>query len=120
MSEFVFLYRLDTSGAVGNEPSPQEMQERMKLWMGWMKGLEDKGHIVSAGHPLTWKEGAVMKDSKGTCTDGPYAETKDIVIGFTVIRAKDLDEAKKLSLGCPMLHAFGGGGLVEVRQVRQM
>ncbi len=108
MSEYVYLYRM-----VPTPPaSPQEGQERMKRWREWMKGIE--GHIVSPGHPLG-ASGSVAK--KGSVNDGPYAETKDIVMGFTVIRAKDLAEATKLSAGCPILE---GGGIVEVRPILEM
>jgi len=50
-------------------------------------------------------------------TDGPYAESKDIVGGYTLIQAKDLGEAAELSKGCPI---FESGGLVEVRPVMEM
>lgn len=113
MTDFVYLYRLPPMPPV----SPQVMQSRMQTWVAWMKGLEEKGHLVSAGHPLGTEGGAVVKDKQGSFTDGPYAETKDIIIGFTVVRAKDLAEAVKLSSGCPILE---GGGLVEVRPVRQL
>ena len=114
MSEFVFLYRIPQTG----EPqSPRVMQERMKLWRAWMQGLEEKGRLVSAGQPLA-NAGAVVSDSQGNCNDGPYAETKDIIMGFSIVSARDLDEAVRLSLGCPILAS--GGGVVEVRPVLQM
>jgi len=47
-------------------------------------------------------------------TDGPYAETKDIVIGFSVIEAKDFEQAVKLAAECPLVEI---GGLVEVRPI---
>ena len=47
--------------------------------------------------------------------DGPYAEAKDVVNGFTLIDAKDLAQAVELSKGCPILEA---GGSVEVRPVQ--
>ena len=51
---------------------------------------------------------------KGDITDGPYAETKDIVIGFSVIDARDLEEAVTLARACPLVEA---GCLIEVRPV---
>jgi hypothetical protein len=114
MSQFVFLYRLPPMAP----PTPQQMQERMQVWMEWMRGLQQKGHVAAAGHPLA-NAGGVVKDRQGTFSDGPYAETKDIVIGFTVIEAKDLSEALTLAAGCPMLGG-GSGALVEVRPVAQL
>lgn len=113
MSEFVYLYR-QPSRAPG---SPQEMQERMQRWTAWFKDLEQKGHLKELGHPLAWSGGAVVTDQKGSLTDGPYAETKDIVIGFSVIEAKDLDEAVRLVKGHPLLSS---GGVVEVRPLLKM
>jgi hypothetical protein len=112
MSEFIYLYRESSMPA-----SPNAMQERMVKWLAWFKDLEQKGHMVSTGHPLNRTDGAVVRDRKGSFTDGPYAETKDIVIGYTVIEAKDLKQAVKLSTGCPLLE---DGGLVEVRPVLRL
>jgi hypothetical protein len=47
-------------------------------------------------------------------TDGPYAEAKDLVGGFSLIEARDLDEAAELSKGCPVLER---GGSVEIRPI---
>jgi hypothetical protein len=47
-------------------------------------------------------------------TDGPYAESKDLVLGFLVVQARDLDEAAQLALDCPIARE---GGSVEVRPV---
>ena len=115
MSQFLYIYRSEPAAA---QASPAEMQERMKSWMTWLRDLEAKGHIVDRGQPLPNAGGAVVKDAKGTFSDGPYAEAKDIVVGFSLIEAKDLQEAIKLSVGCPLL--VGGGGLVEVRPIMQM
>jgi hypothetical protein len=114
MSEFVYLYRIRPEPPV----SPQQMQQRMQSWMAWMEDLEKKGHLVTRGHPLAREGGGVVKDAKGSFNDGPYAETKDIVMGFTIVRAADLKEAIQLTTGCPILQ--GGGGVVEVRPIAQL
>jgi hypothetical protein len=111
MSEFVYLYR---GGAMGR--SPEQIQQTMQKWMAWFKQLSDKGHIKSPGHPLE-RGGKVVKGSQKTVTDGPFAESKDVVGGYTLIEARDLDQAVELSKGCPI---FEGEGMVEVRPVMQM
>ena len=111
MSEFLFLYR-----AGERAPSPEQAQQQMQKWMTWMKQLGDQGHLKDPGQPLE-KTGKVVKGSQKTITDGPYAETKDIVGGYTVVQAKDLDQAAELSKGCPI---FEYGGMVEVRPVLKM
>jgi hypothetical protein len=55
-----------------------------------------------------------MIGSAGLMTDGPYAEAKDLIGGYTVIAAKDFDEATEIARGCPFL---GVGGTVEIRSV---
>jgi hypothetical protein len=50
-------------------------------------------------------------------TDGPYLEAKDIVAGFMIIQAPDLDHAAELAKGCPML---AGDGAVEIRPVANL
>ncbi len=111
MSEFVFLYR----GGERPVGSPELMQRRMQQWMGWMKELSDKGHIKDPGHPLE-RTGKVVKGSQ-TVTDGPFAEAKDVVGGYTLVQARDLSHAVELTSGCPILEF---GGFVEVRPVMQL
>ena len=111
MSEYVFLYR---GGERGNE-SPAQMQARMQRWMTWLTELGASGNIKDRGQPLDG-EGKTVKGKTKTVTDGPYAE-KDLVIGYTLVTAKDLAHAVELSLGCPI---FDQGGLVEVRPVMSM
>src|SRR5262249_10293028 len=93
---------------------PEEMQKSMQKWLAWFKELGEKGHIKYPGHPLE-RAGKVVRGKQKSVHDGPYAEAKDIVNGFTLIEAKDLPHAVELSTGCPILEA---GGSVEVRPIR--
>jgi hypothetical protein len=111
MSEFVYLYRGAERG------SPEQMQQRMQKWMAWMKELEAKGHIKDRGQPLE-RTGKLVKGKQKTVTDGPFAEAKDVVGGYTLIEARDLEEAVELSKGCPIFEAEGAA--VEVRPVMKM
>jgi len=111
MSEFVFLYR------GGERPaSPEQGQQVMQKWMAWFKDLADKGHILDRGQPLE-PTGKVVQGKQKTVTDGPYTEAKDVIGGYTLIKADDVAHAAELSKGCPLLDA---GGLVEVRPVMKM
>jgi len=111
MSDFVFLYR------GGNRPgdSPEQMQQRMQRWMNWMKQLGEQGHLKDAGHPLE-RAGKIVK-SHQSVHDGPFAETKDVIGGYTLVQAKDLAQAVELTHGCPI---FELDGAVEVRPIMQM
>jgi hypothetical protein len=78
-----------------------------------MKELGEKGHLKNPGNPLE-PTGKVVKGNQKTVTDGPYAETKDIVGGYIVVEARDIGHAVEISKGCPI---FEAGGSVEVRPV---
>ena len=111
MSEFLFLYR---GGEAAH--SPERMQQTMNKWMSWLKELADKGHIKDQGQPLE-RTGKVVKGRQKTVTDGPFAEVKDVVGGYTLIEARDLAQAAELSKGCPI---FEADGTVEVRPVMKI
>ncbi len=113
MAEFVMLYHRPY---LLTRVSPEAAQQDLLKWRAWMKEMTDKGQLKSYGQPLE-DGGKVVAGRKKTITDGPFAETKDIIGGFSIIVAKDLDEAVKIASGCPMLEREGR---VEVRAVRRM
>jgi hypothetical protein len=111
MSEYLFLYR-----GAERPTAPQDMQEIMQKWMNWLEELTKKGHVKDRGQPLE-PTGKVVKGRQKTVTDGPFAEAKDLVGGYTLVVAKDLSEAAELSKGCPI---FERNGFVEVRPIMRM
>lgn len=115
MSEFIYLYRTSEDNRRA-AMSAENAQQSMQAWLTWMRGLEANGHIKNPGNPLA-TEGRVIRGQAKTVTDGPFVEAKDLVLGYTVIEAKDIDQAVELARGCPML---AGDGSVEVRPVRPM
>ena len=116
MSEYIFLYRSTNKAHQEAMGSPEKAQQSMKKWRAWFKDMEDKGHLKSIGQPLE-RAGKTVSGTSKTVTDGPYAETKDVIGGYSVIEARDAEQAAQLASGCPVLE---GGGSVEVRPVLQM
>ena len=113
MSQFLYLYR----GSPDNrDRSPEKAQQIMQKWMTWLKGLGESGHLKDQGQPLE-PGGKVVRGKSKTITDGPFAEAKDIVGGFTLVEARDISEAVELSKGCPILEEDGA---VEVRPIMIM
>lgn len=110
MSEFLYVYRGGT-----RPTAPEQMQQVMQKWMTWMKELGAGGHMKDPGHPLE-RAGKLVTGQRKSVTDGPYAE-KDVVGGYSLIEARDLDQAAELSAGCPILEV---GGTVEVRPIMRM
>lgn len=110
MSEFLYLYRGGRRGQ-----TPEESQQIMQKWLAWMQNLTASGNLKDPGQPLE-DEGKVVRD-RATVTDGPYAEAKDLVGGFTLVEADGIAQAAKLAGSCPILEV---GGTVEVRPVMKM
>jgi hypothetical protein len=111
MSEYLYLYRGGESG-----DSPEWHEKQMQLWTAWMGDLGQKGHLKDPGQPLE-RTGKVVAGKSKTLTDGPYAEAKDLVGGYTIVEAKDIQQAAELSGGCPILAV---GGAVEIRPIMKM
>lgn len=95
--------------------SPEEMQATMKKWMDWIGGIAAQNKLVDRGNRLG-SAGRVVK-SDNVVTDGPYTEIKELIGGYTIIKAESMEEAAEMSKGCPILAV---GGNVEVREIDQM
>jgi len=112
MAQFLFVYRRSH-----DQPalSPEQMQQNIPKWQAWFQELSAKDHLIERGNPLE-HGGKPVRGSKKNVTDGPYAE-KDLVMGFSLIEARDLDQATVLAAGCP---ALANEMSVEVRPVIQL
>jgi hypothetical protein len=110
MTEFVYLYRN------GEKMTPETMQAQMGKWQTWLEALGKKGVLKNAGQPLE-RSGKLVSGSARTITDGLFAEAKDIIGGYSIVEAKDIDHAVELSRGCPI---FDVGGGVEIRPTMKM
>jgi hypothetical protein len=106
MKEFMLLFRRPEV----NNVSPVEMEALAKQWQQWFGKLAAQGNIAQGPVQLN-KEGKVLKPG-GVVTDGPFVEVREMLGGFVVLKAADLDEAVTLAHGCPVLNI---GGSVEIR-----
>ncbi len=102
-------------GANANDLSPEDMESQMGKWMAWVEKLNSNGRYV-AGEPLL-PGGKLLTGSTKTVTDGPYTEGKEVVGGYFIIHASDMDEAVEVAQDYP---DFDFGGSVQVRQVMKM
>ncbi|MBH2004694.1 MAG: transcription initiation protein [Sphingobacteriia bacterium] len=113
MKEFALLFRRDFETKT-DQPSIEQLQESIKLWQNWIGGIAARKKLVNKGNRLH-PEGKVVR-SNNIITDGPYAEIKESIGGFIVIRAIDFVEAEAIAKDCPvLLHPFNGS--VEIRQI---
>jgi len=103
----------------GNEPevltSPESMQAYMQEWFSWIEKLKKEGRY-EGGEALE-PSGKGVTGTKKVVTDGPFAEGKELVGGYFVVTAKNIDEAVAMSKECPGLKY---DCKVEVRPVMKM
>jgi hypothetical protein len=111
MSQFVFLFRSTEAGQREAMGTPERAQRSLQTWLEWIHQLEARGQLRDRGVPLQMA-GKVVAGSDRIVTDGPYAEAKDLLLGFLLIEARDLDDAVTIARDCPIVI---GGGSVEVR-----
>jgi hypothetical protein len=111
MANYLYLFR----GGRMDSMSPQELQESMGRWRAWMAELSKKGQL-KGGEPVA-DGGRRLSGKKQTVIDGPFGETKDIVGGYLLVTARDLDDATETARGCPI---FERDGSVEIRELREM
>jgi hypothetical protein len=113
MKDFMFIFR-------GPSPAdlnwtPEQGQANMQKWFNWIGELSAKGHYVG-GDPLV-PEGKIVKGKKPVATDGPFAEGKELLGGYIIIKAESLAAATELAFGFP---DFDIDGSVEVREVMKI
>ena len=110
MAKFMFVYR---DAPDQPQPSPEEMQQAMQVWMEWIENGTKAGWLVDGGDALKPDGRLVAPDS--TVTDGPFAESKELVSGYSMVEADDYDAAVNLAKTSPMISVHKG--YVEVRQL---
>ena len=81
-------------------------------------GLRASGHFIEAEalEPAAATACVRVRQGKATITDGPFAESKEMVAGFYLIEARDLEEATQIAARIPS----GPMGTIEVRPTRQL
>jgi hypothetical protein len=113
MKDYLYLFR---GGHIAMaKMTPEQMQQNMQKWMTWIEQLSKAG-TFKAGEPLE-PEGRVIRGEKQVVTDGPYAESKDLVGGYLIVQAPSLAKAAEMAKGCPI---FDNDGSVEIREIREM
>jgi hypothetical protein len=100
-------------GAVSRgDLSPTELQAHVAKWYTWSDELTRKGRGV-VGTPVD-NPGMTVRGHERMVTDGPYAESKDLVTGSMIIEAASLEDAVEVARTCP---TYEFDGSVEARPV---
>jgi hypothetical protein len=112
MAQFMLIFRGGGYATTPGSVSPTEIQAHLAKWNAWTNELLAAGQSAGGqvlSHPPS---GKTLRGRDKIVTDGPYAESKDLVSGTLVVEAATLDAAAELARGCPI---FELDGSVEVR-----
>lgn len=113
-SPYLLIFR-DSSPHHYKALSAEQRQQLLAQWNHWYEGLAAAGKIEH-GHPLEPEGRVVAGDQGERVSDGPFAEGKEAIGGYFLLRVADLDEATAIAQRCPNLPY---GMIVEVRAVSE-
>ena len=111
---FIVLVKASKESEAGEMPSEQILSE-----MGKFNEELVKAGVMQAGeglHPSSKGTRVKFDGRKKTVTDGPFAETKELVAGFWIWQCKTKEEAVEWLKRAP----FDGGTEVELRPIFEM
>lgn len=98
-SDFMLLLRQPNTGP---HPGTEEMEKIMARFTTWMEDMTAKGIVLgTAGLEVAGK--VLRRSGEIVITDGPYPEATEIVGGYVLITATDLDAAAEIARNCPGL-----------------
>lgn len=111
MQYMLLIYGLEPTSA----PAPEAMQAEMDAYNLFTKEATDRKLMVSgeALHPVATATTVRVREGKTLTTDGPFAETKEVLGGFYILNCKDLDEAIEMAAKIP----GAKHGAIEIRPV---
>jgi hypothetical protein len=108
-------YMLLIYNPVDGGPTREQMGELHQRWMAYGKALKDAGQLVS-NQGLKGAEAATtvrVRDGERQITDGPFAETKELLAGVFQVDVPDLDAAIEWAARMPSSEY----GSIEVRPI---
>lgn len=112
MEKFILLFRGGNTHI--STANSQAAMDVIQIWNVWMQGLAKKG--ILAGGDALQVTGKYVKGTNKVVSDGLYAEGNEMVGGYLIVNAKDIDDAVEISKGCPILSEDGS---VEVRPIQK-
>ena len=115
MRYMLLLYSAEDAGPT---PGSDEHNAEMQAWFAFTNELTEAGAMIS-GEPLEGSGTATsvqIRDGETITTDGPFAETKEVLGGFYMIDVPDLDAAREWAAKIPLAPY----GTVEIRPVMEI
>jgi len=109
MKNYLCIMRYQPQQAEKSEaPSPAEMEEMYAKFNAWKEKFQD--NIVDMGGKLG--EGKIVTND--SVTDGPFIEAKEIIGGYMIVSAEDINQATEIAQQSPGVFP---GSSVEVRKI---
>jgi hypothetical protein len=115
MKDFMFIYRNPDSTWM-ERATPEQIKEVMAKWGAWMSALGAKGQLVAGGSPL--ERGGKRLHMDGVLTDMSASELKELVTGYSIVKAESYEQAAALARECPIFRDPSAS--VEIRIVAAM
>jgi hypothetical protein len=110
IKDFLVLFREEDGRAT--EPPAEVVREHQSKVKNWIKNAS--AHGLVDGRALSLK-GKVIRNQGRQTSDGPYAPVgKEIVGGYMLIKAENLEAATELIKSCPV---FEFDGFAEIREM---
>jgi hypothetical protein len=112
--KFLMIVKANIDSEAGKMPSEELLSSMDK----YNQELMDAGVLVDlAGlHPSSKGFRVKFAQGKRTVVDGPFAETKELIVGFWIINVKSREEALDWAKRIPEPFGEGEEAVVEVRQ----
>lgn len=112
-----FILLMAPKPGVATEADWTPTVEIVELMHRYNESLRQAGVLLDAEGLHSPAKGALVTkmDGRITVTDGPFAETKEVIAGYWIIEAKSKEEAIEWAKRCPAIE----GAVIEVRQVAE-
>lgn len=110
-----FMLLIYNDGELLDAVGPDQFDARMRNCLAHADELREQGCLLDSqmlGNAQTAKSVRV-RNKRRTIVDGPYTETKEMLVGFNLIEADSMDEALLIAEEFPWVET----GCVEVREV---
>lgn len=101
---------------------PEEKEQLIATMATYHEELAKAGVLLDASGLQPSSKGWRIKYSGGkrTVIDGPFAEAKELIAGYTLIQVKSRQEAMEWARRFPAPHGEGAEGEIEVRQLYEL
>ena len=111
-----FLVLIYTDESLLGQLSSGEYDQTMRGCIEHADDLRKEGRLLDSQilAPPTSAKSIRVRGGKQAVLDGPFAETKEVVAGFNLIEAEDMDEAVRIGATFPWART----GCIEIRPVR--